>query len=82
MPFVRKPVNNDAQLITLRLRFPPDDDAHAKDFIPSLENLGASFEKRERDFQKSLGLVISNSVQETVDAIETSPQKPELVRLR
>lgn len=56
--------------------------AHAKAVIPELTRIGDYFEKDEKDFPKALGLVKAKSVRETISAIESSKDTPELVRLK
>ena len=56
--------------------------AHAKSVIPELTRIGDYFEKDEKDFPKSLMLVKAKSVRETIAAIESSTDSPELIRLK
>ncbi len=55
---------------------------HAKAVIPELEKLAHYFEKEEKDFPKNLGLQKANSVRDTIKAIESSTETPELIRLQ
>jgi hypothetical protein len=55
---------------------------HAKAVIPDLEKLAHYFEKEEKDFPKNLGLQKSNSVRETIRAIEATSDSPQLIRLQ
>ncbi|MCX6857424.1 MAG: DUF6288 domain-containing protein [Verrucomicrobia bacterium] len=55
---------------------------YAKAVIPDLEKLAHYFEKEEQDFPKNLGLQKANSVRETIKAIESSTETPELVKLQ
>ncbi len=54
---------------------------HAKAVIPDLEKLAHYFEKEEKDFPKNLGLQKANSVRDTITAIESSTDKPTLIKL-
>jgi hypothetical protein len=54
---------------------------HAKAVIPDLEKLAHYFEKEENDFPKNLGLQKSNSVRDTIKAIESSTDTPALIKL-
>ena len=55
--------------------------SHAKAVIPELEKIAHYFEKEEPDFPKQLGLQKTNSVRDTIKAIEMSTETPTLVRL-
>lgn len=55
---------------------------HAKAVIPELTKIADYFEKEEPDFPKELGIKKANSVRETIRAIETSTDTPELIRIK
>jgi hypothetical protein len=55
---------------------------HAKSVIPELTRIAHYFEKEEKDFPKELGVKKANSVRETIRAIDTSTDTPELIRLK
>jgi len=53
----------------------------AEAVIPDLEKLAHYFEKEEKDFPKNLGLQKANSLRDTIKAIESSTDKPTLIKL-
>jgi hypothetical protein len=55
---------------------------HAKAVIPDLEKLAHYFEKEEKDFPKNLGLQKANSVRDTIKAIASSTETPQLTKLQ
>ena len=55
---------------------------HAKAVIPELSKLADYFEKDEKNFPKHLMLVKAKSVRETIKAIETATESPELKKLQ
>jgi hypothetical protein len=56
--------------------------AHAKEVIPELQKIGDYFEKEEKDFPKELMLMKARSVRETIHAIESATDRPELIRIQ
>lgn len=56
--------------------------AHAKEVIPELQKIGDYFEKEEKDFPKALMLVKARCIRETIRAIESATEKPELIRIQ
>lgn len=56
--------------------------AHAKAVVPELTKLANYFEKDEPDFPEELMKQKAESVRNTIQAIETSTDTPELVRLK
>jgi hypothetical protein len=56
--------------------------AHAKPVIPELKKLADYFEKDEKDFPKKLMLMKAQCVRETIQAIESSTELPELISLQ
>ena len=56
--------------------------AHAKTVIPELTRIADYFEKDEKDFPKELMLMKAKCVRETITAIESSTDSPELIRLK
>ena len=55
---------------------------HAKAAIPELTRIANYFEKDEKDFPPDLMRMKGESVRETIAAIESSTDSPELVRLK
>jgi HEAT repeat protein len=55
---------------------------HARSVIPELNRIANYFEKDEKDFPKELMLRKARCVRETVAAIETSTDTPELLHLK
>ncbi|MCY2937718.1 MAG: DUF6288 domain-containing protein [Planctomycetota bacterium] len=55
---------------------------HAKAVIPELTKIANYFEKDEKDFPPDLMRMKGKSVRETIAAIESSTDSPELVRLK
>ncbi len=55
---------------------------HAKSVIPELTKIGDYFEKDEKDFPAELMLMKAKCVRETIAAIESSTDSPELIRLK
>jgi HEAT repeats len=53
---------------------------HAKTVIPELTNLAQYFGKEEKDFPPALMRMKAKSVRETIAAIESSTDSPELIR--
>ena len=56
--------------------------SNAKPAIPELTRIGDYFEKEEKDFPKELMLLKAKCVRETIRAIETSTDSPQLIRLK
>lgn len=55
--------------------------AQAKSAIPGLQKIAESFEKGTPDFPQELSLRKANSVRETIRAIETATESPELISI-
>ena len=55
---------------------------HAKVVIPDLTKIAHYFAEEEKDFPPKLMLMKARSVRETIAAIETSTDTPELIRLK
>jgi len=55
---------------------------HAKAVIPELNRIGDYFEKDEKDFPQDLKIMKAKCVRETIRAIETSTESPELLHLQ
>ncbi len=55
--------------------------AQAKSAIPELQKIADGFEKGELDFPKALSLQKAKSVRETILAIETATESPELISI-
>ncbi len=55
---------------------------HAKAVVPELTELANYFEKDEPDFPKELMKQKAKSVRDTIRAIETSTESPEMIRLK
>jgi hypothetical protein len=55
--------------------------AHAKRVIPQLEAAAKDFEDGEKNFPRHLSLGKAKLVRETINAIESSTDKPELIPL-
>ena len=55
---------------------------HAKVVIPELTKIANYFEKDEKDFPKELMIMKAKCVRETIRAIETSTESPQLIRLQ
>lgn len=55
--------------------------AQAKSAIPELQKIADGFEKGEPDFPKALSLQKAASVRETIRAIESSSESPELISI-
>ena len=55
---------------------------HAKGVIPELEKLAHYFEKEEKDFPPKLMIEKANSVRDTIRAIESSTDTPQLIKLQ
>jgi hypothetical protein len=55
---------------------------HAKAVTPELEKIAHYFEKEEKDFPKNLGLQKANAIRETIQAIESSNDRPTLIKLQ
>jgi hypothetical protein len=55
---------------------------HAKAVIPELTQLAHYFEKEEKDFPANLMIEKANSVRETIRAIESSTDTPQLIKLQ
>jgi len=56
--------------------------AHAKSAIPELTKIAHFFEKEEKDFPRNLMLMKAKCVRETIQAIGTSTDAPQLIRLK
>lgn len=56
--------------------------SHAKAVIPELTKLAHYFEKEEKDFPPKLMIEKANSVRETIRAIESSTNAPQLIKLQ
>ncbi|RYD17657.1 MAG: HEAT repeat domain-containing protein [Verrucomicrobiaceae bacterium] len=56
--------------------------AHAKSVIPELARIADYFEKDEKDFPAELMAMKAKCVRETIAAIETATDRPELIRLK
>jgi len=54
---------------------------HAKRVIPKLEAVAHYFEHEEKDFPRQLSLQKMQAVRETIEAIKTSTENPELIEL-
>jgi hypothetical protein len=55
---------------------------HAKAVIPELEKLAHYFEKEEKDFPPKLMIEKASSVRDTIRAIESSTDTPQLIKLQ
>jgi HEAT repeat protein len=55
---------------------------HAKGVMPELENLAHYFEKEEKDFPPKLMIEKANSVRDTIRAIASSTDTPQLIKLQ
>jgi hypothetical protein len=55
---------------------------HAKAVIPELTKIANYFEKEEKDFPPHLMLEKANSVRETITAIESSTESPQLIGIK
>jgi hypothetical protein len=55
--------------------------ARAKPVIPELKQIAEQFEKGEKSFPKQLSLQKAKCVRDAIQAIETSTENPELIRL-
>ena len=55
---------------------------HAKAVIPDLIRIANYFEKEEKDFPPRLMRLKAKCVRETITAIETSTDSPELIRIK
>ena len=55
---------------------------HAKVVIPELTRIANYFEKEEKDFPPKLMHMKAKSVRDTITAIETSTDSPELIRIK
>jgi hypothetical protein len=55
---------------------------HSKAVIPELKEIARYFEEEEKNFPKELMLMKAKCVRETIHAIETSTDSPELSRLK
>lgn len=56
--------------------------SHAKTVIPELTQIANYFENEEKDFPPELMRLKAQSVRETIEAIEASTDKPELIGLK
>jgi hypothetical protein len=56
--------------------------AHAKRVVPKLELLAADFADGEPNFPKNLSLQKAAAVREAINAINTSTNRPELIRIK
>lgn len=54
---------------------------HAKSVIPELAAIAHYFENEEKNFPKHLKIMKAKCVRETITAIESSTDSPELTRL-
>ncbi len=66
------------ELMEILLRY----GTHGKAFIPELSEIARYFEEEEKNFPKELMLMKAKCVRETIRAIETSTDSPELSRLK
>ena len=55
--------------------------AQAKSAIPELQKVADSFENGERDFSHALSLQKAKAVHETIRAIESATESPELMSI-
>jgi len=55
--------------------------ARAKPAVPELKQIAEQFDKGEKDFPKKLSLQKAQFVRDAIQAIETSKENPELIRL-
>ena len=56
--------------------------AHAQAFIPELKEIAASFDAGEKDFPMNLSKQKAQNVRDAIQAIQTSQERPELIRVQ